>query len=961
MGELSRRDFLKAAAGGSMALTGDFGAKSVTKLIPYVIPPEKIDPADWSLFATTCRECPAGCGMHLRHTNGRVIKAEGNPDHPINYGGLCPRGQSAVQGLYDPDRIQTILCGRCGSEMTEWEFGALASELNAAKGRIIMISDLQTGALAEVMQSFLAAFDAKDELYFYEPFNYQSLRQAHREIFGINAVPSYHLDKCDFIISFGADFLESWVSNVQFAWQFAVMHSYNGSTKGRMAYVGPRYSMTAANSDDFIKVPSGTEYLVALSMLSVIIENGWAKNRIPFEIAGQFSDMKIEGADAARITELARMFAKSGQSVALAGPVGATGTNAKELVAAAALLNYACGRVGQTVDFSQTHAISKTATNEQIYSVLSQLTADDILIVHNANLVYSIPDAARHIRRAKRLIYMGTMHDETSKLAKWILPIESPLETWQDYEPQAGIHCLMQPTMARLIDVTRSSGDILLATANAADKPLSRSDVAPATFEAWLKLRWQEVHKRIAAQVSFDEFWQSSLRRGFVLEKPEPVKVELSPETAKYEFSKPRAVKDGTMALWAWSSVVLFDGRLSNRGWIQELPDPTSGIVWRNTADIHPQKAKLMDLCEGDIVEIACQGGKIEVPVRLTEDVAENTIAICFGQGHTALGRNASGRGANVFQLLGNRDGSMFGSVSIRKTGRKQTLVCAYATQQQHEREIVQWIELSKFKEMKPGEGNRLRLPLAEGYVPSRDVFTPHKYKEHRWAMAIDLSRCIGCGACAVACYAENNVAVVGEREVDRAHWMAWLKIVPYRKQDDAKRLGFLPLLCQHCDAAPCEPVCPVFAAVHDDEGLNDQVYNRCIGTRYCSNNCPYKVRRFNWLNWEWPSPLDLQLNPEVTVRCRGVMEKCTFCVQRIRAAEYKAKRQKRKVRDGEIMPACVQSCPTKVFTFGDLLDSESEVSKITRLDPRRYHVLEDLNVKPAITYLQRILNDENV
>ena len=280
MGEISRRNFLKLTAGGSMALAGDFGTKSVTKLIPYVIPPEQIKPADWSLFATTCRECPAGCGMYVRHTNGRVVNAEGNPGHPINQGGLCPRGQSAVQGLYDPDRIQKILCGKCGSEMTEWEFEALASELTAANGHIVMISDLQTGAMAEVMEAFVAAFGAKGNLYFYEPFNYEPLRQAHQEIFGINAIPSYHLDKCDYVISFAADFLESWLSNVQFANQFAAMHRYKEGTVGRMAYVGPRLSMTAANADDFVHVPAGTETLVALAMLNAIIENGWAKNDI---------------------------------------------------------------------------------------------------------------------------------------------------------------------------------------------------------------------------------------------------------------------------------------------------------------------------------------------------------------------------------------------------------------------------------------------------------------------------------------------------------------------------------------------------------------------------------------------------------------------------------------------------------------------------------------------------------
>jgi molybdopterin-containing oxidoreductase family iron-sulfur binding subunit len=256
---------------------------------------------------------------------------------------------------------------------------------------------------------------------------------------------------------------------------------------------------------------------------------------------------------------------------------------------------------------------------------------------------------------------------------------------------------------------------------------------------------------------------------------------------------------------------------------------------------------------------------------------------------------------------------------------------------------------------MKPGEGENVRLPLPEGFDPMRDAYPPRVYKEHRWAMAVDLARCIGCGACAVACYAENNLSVRGETELRKGREAAWLQVVPYRDPEHSKRLGFLPLMCQHCDAAPCEPVCPVYASVHNEEGLNVQVYNRCIGTRYCNNNCPYKARRFNWLDYTLDEPLSLQLNPEVTVRRRGVMEKCTFCIQR----EHRARIENRPVRDGEIQPACVQTCPTRAFTFGDLLDPNSAVSKLTRQDPRRYHVLEELNTKPGVTYLRRIKRTE--
>jgi len=383
-----------------------------------------------------------------------------------------------------------------------------------------------------------------------------------------------------------------------------------------------------------------------------------------------------------------------------------------------------------------------------------------------------------------------------------------------------------------------------------------------------------------------------------------------------------------------------------------------STLTWQSWVDLSPATARALEVANGDVIEIAGPRNAVRAPVRVTAEVADNVVALAFGQGHTALGELAAGRGANAFELLAQGPGeSLFGPAKLRKTGETAPMIKLSATQSQYERDILRWTTPTKLRTMTPSDVEKITWPGPKGYIPSRDLYPPHSYPNHRWAMVVDLDRCIGCGACAVACYAENNIPVMGPKRLLQGREMAWLKVVPYRDPQEPLRRGFLPLPCQHCDAAPCEPVCPVFAAVHNEEGLNAQIYNRCIGTRYCSNNCPYKVRRFGWFDPEWRPPLNLQLNPHVTVRCRGVMEKCTFCVQRIQYAEHRAKVEGRPLRDGEVQPACVQSCPTRTYTFGDLMRPDSEVSKLFS-HPRRYQLLQELNTKPAVIYLKRIKPD---
>lgn len=513
----------------------------------------------------------------------------------------------------------------------------------------------------------------------------------------------------------------------------------------------------------------------------------------------------------------------------------------------------------------------------------------------------------------------------------------------------------MQPAMNRLLD-TRSQGDILLDLLYRTGKSTTLQ-----SFEQQLWDNWKILYEQNNKFTNMEFLRIDALQTGFL-----SVPVQKVNENKKIDAAKIVADLNGRfqieqkrigdeLSLWLWPSILFFDGREANREWLQETPEPVSSIVWDSWAEVHSQTAKELKIDDQDLIEIHSRAGSIRLPVHVTETILKGSIGVMVGQGHSSpFLQTAFEKGANAFDLL-DADRNKQLLVTISGTGKAGKLVKAIETSNQNDRDILKTVSLDKL------QSNLFKIeditwPLPKGYKKDSDLYPPHEYKYHRWAMTIDLQRCTGCQACAVACYAENNIGIVGKDQINMKRAMAWLKIVPYVIDKISGCIAWLPLPCQHCDAAPCEPVCPVFASVHVENGINAQVYNRCIGTRDCMNNCPYRIRQFNWVNPKWRKPLNVQLNPDVTVRCRGVMEKCTFCIQRIREAEFKAKVEHRKIRDGEITPACVQSCPARVFQFGDLLDEKSEIYRTINSDKRRYQVLRELNTKPAVIYLKKII-----
>ncbi len=861
--------------------------------------------------------------------------------------------------------------------------GEVAQALKKAK-RLFVVSDLQTGALAEVMQQFHRTVGLPGAVAFYEAFDYEPLRSANEKLFGRAVLPRYRLQECDFILSLGAEFLESWISNVEFSWEFAQMHHRPEAGRkseirdlkfeipgeaGLMAYIGPRLSMTAANADYFVQVPAGQEYAAALAILREVARlRGLSIADFGFRISDWQGDAALNPQSAIRNPKLqmiADKLARAKNPVVLAGPVGTTGPMAEQLALIAMQLNQAVGAIGRTVDFSQTHALGQTTPASKLEEMLRELGPDDVLMVHQTNPAYSLPRLRRAMEQAGTVVFIGTMLNETAAMAQWVLPTLSPLQEWGDYEPWTGLHCLIQPTMGKLYD-TRHSGDVFLSLAQSYGRPLQRDGQTPASFLEWLRLRWRRLHEQFAPGQEFEAFWRQALQRGGVFEEKGPQRPKGPKEEAVASVSPlgpfgpfEQAASVEAMHLWLWPSIIWFDGRLANRGWMQEVSERMSTLTWGSWVDISPATARRLNVERGDVLEISNSSGQVRAPARITKEVADNVVALALGQGHTALGQVAAGRGMNGFELLARQDsGSLFGTVELRKTGEQAPLIGLSATQDQWGRDILRWTSRRELRNLQKSEIEDIMWPGPEGYDPKRDLYAPHHYPKHRWAMVIDLDRCIGCGACEVACYAENSIPVVGPEQLSKGREMSWLRVPPYEHPREPLRIGFLPLPCQHCDAAPCEPVCPVFAAVHSEQGLNAQIYNRCIGTRYCSNNCPYKVRRFEWFDPQWREPLNLQLNPDVTVRCRGVMEKCTFCVQRIYYHERLARIERRPLCDGEVQPACVQSCPTRTFVFGDLMQPDSEVYRLFH-HPRRYQLLKHLNTKPAVIYLKRILVDD--
>jgi anaerobic selenocysteine-containing dehydrogenase/Fe-S-cluster-containing dehydrogenase component len=993
---VKRREFLKVL-GVSTAATAAVGCGTgeVEKLIPYLVSPDNTVPGVSNYYATTCRECAAGCGLIVEVRDGRAIKAEGNPNHPVNKGALCARGQSGLQGLFNPDRYRGPM-KREGDKLvpTTWDdaMGILAQKLGEVKSKnagskVAFINQHEQGSFPALLDQILAGYGIPAHLS-YDAEAPVATAQANRAAYGASW-PMIDFGASDLIVSFSADFLDGWGLPVPQQLAFA---DARGKVENapRFIYVGARRSLTGLNADQWIPARVGSELAIVNAMLG----------------KGSLAAAAEEAGVAVELLEGLQKEVRGARASALIA--GGHSANAGELATAVAELNKARGNVGKTIKPAQGfNAFNGVASQNEVRALVERMNSRNVelLFVRGANPAYTTPVGlgfATAMVNVPFKVSFSSIPDETSALCDLILPDHHALESWGDAEPVDGTVSLQQPTMDPVFD-SRSTADVLLAVAKG--DPSQASKYPAADYRGWLA-------NRLGGNAALRAALPTALINGSSATR--------TSSTASRASALPAVAGEGEYQLITYLSPTLGDGRGANKPWLQELPDPVTKICWQTVVEMHGETALALGIEDGDLVTVETGAGSLTAPALIYIGIRPDTIAVALGRGQAdAAGRYAVA-GENAYSILTQAEDTRSGAAvygatraKVAKASGNQRLVTTEGSGRQHGRNIAQATTVAEILantnsvehhhfdgqasvDFLPG----LRSPVANdaqgdfGVADSKDKgqYDPNHWSgaaKRRWAMTIDLAKCTGCSACVTACYAENNIPTVGAAwqgpvlmpdrtgfgaNITRSREMSWIRLERYweldREPKDVKfdpahpdfETRFIPMMCQHCGNAPCEPVCPVYATYHAPNGLNVQVYNRCVGTRYCSNNCPYKVRYFNWFGYgepnraqyAFPEPLHWQLNPDVTVRGKGVMEKCTFCVQRIKETENRVALEGREMEPDEFTTACAQACPSRAIIFGDAADENWSVAKWAK-DRRAYHVFEELNTFTAVVYLQKV------
>ncbi len=944
-----RRNFLKLmSASRALAGVGACTKQPPEEIVPYVRQPEEIVPGRPLFFASAIPFSGVAHPVLVESHMGRPTKIEGNPDHPASQGATTAIIQAAVLDLYDPDRAQTLTFR---GEVRPWgEFlSAVQNALSSQKatqgaGLRILTEPITSPSLADQMASILQTFP-KARWHQHDPAGTQRAGQSSE--------PIYHFDKADIIVALESDFLDCGASCLRYTRDFANRRRVTDARKemNRLYAIESSPTLTGAKADHRLPVRAADVEPIARRLAAAIGAGG-----------GAGEGAQATGADLDKwVAAIAKdLTAHRGRSVIVAGEYQPPSLHA--LVRA---MNEALGNAGTTVTYAAPVTVQPVDPHASLAELARAMDAGEVqvLLMLGGNPVFTAPADLKFGEKLTKVplaIYHGLHRDETAYLSHWNIPATHPLETWGDPRAFDGTVTIMQPLIAPLYD-GRSEHEVLGAFTSQPGRRAMEvvKDYWTRAFSS--ESGWTFTTPDGEPFPNPDAFWRRAVHDGFIAGtaltsggQATPFKATQPAPAAAQAATPPSS---GGLEIIFRPDPMIWDGRFANNGWLQEMPKPLTKLTWDTAAWISFRLAEQHGLQDGDVVELRYRGQAAKMPVIIVPGQPANSVTVFFGYGRKMAGRvgNTTGEAAGFNgYLLRTSDAPWFGSgLEIVKTGERYLLAKTQQHHQMEERHPVRVATLTQYTEHPD-------VIHGMGHKPPRtlNLYPEHEYNGYKWGMSIDLTTCTGCSACVVSCTAENNIPVVGKEQVWRSREMHWLRVDSYFDDTDNPQYHFQPVPCMQCEQAPCEVVCPVAATAHSSEGLNDMVYNRCVGTRYCSNNCPYKVRRFNFMLYQdWTTTsLEPLRNPDVTVRSRGVMEKCTYCVQRINQARVDAKREDRAIRDGEIMTACQAVCPADAIVFGDLNDPESRVAKL-QAQQRNYGLLEDLNTRPRTTYLAALRN----
>jgi Fe-S-cluster-containing dehydrogenase component/anaerobic selenocysteine-containing dehydrogenase len=955
-GSASRRDFLKLC-GFSLAVTAMASCQSkVRKVVPYVVAPYEITPGEANYYASSLISGSDYCSIVVKTREGRPIKIEGNPESGITRGGTNARGQASILELYDTSRYQAPLMDGVSVEwdMADAEIVQELKKISDRGGSIVMLTpSIFSPSTQAVIEQFQASYPGTEWIP-YDAVSASAIREANRLRFGKELVPDYRFDVADVIVSVGADFLGTWLSPVEYTRQFSSRRNPD-QEMNHLIQIESNLSLTGSNADRRIQIKPSQEGIVLLNIYK--------------EIVGATEQTKVKAPPSpVDVKELSKKLLQAkGKSLLVAS---SNDVGIQQLVCE---INRALGNIGTTLQW-ESPLMTYQGRDSDMKELIRRMNAGEIdaLLTYHVNPAYTRHDAEDFVKGVEKvglIVSLSHTPDETSTLAKYVCPDNHYLESWNDAEAKKHKYSLAQPVVQAIFNTRQFQDSLLLWSGS------------EQNYYDFMNALWAERFMPLQSEhFNPEAFFDHSLQKG-VFEPAISIPVsESAPEADAMEEAVSERLPfdpsslgieegsgEGVTEVVLYESLALGVGNQANNPWLQELPDPLTRICWDNVACISPAQASGLGFNSGDLIKI----DGIEIPVYIQPGQAYGTVGVALGYGRSVCGLVGKGVGTNVwpFSSEKNSNTKLWGVVDeLVPTGSQVMLAQTQTHHSMEGRELVR--ESDKVSYTKdPTTGNEMHTHFQEH---AKSLYPEREFPNHHWGMAIDLSTCTGCANCVIACQAENNIPVVGKEEVTRVHEMHWMRIDRYFSGDENDpQVVFQPVMCQHCDNAPCENVCPVAATNQSSEGLNQMVYNRCIGTRYCNNNCPYKVRRFNWFNYTEAGTLGgnlrdsasmtqdmrrMVLNPDVTVRSQGVIEKCSMCVQRIQSAKLTAKAESRALSDDEMQTACSQSCPANSIIFGDMNDSSSEISKLIS-SGRRYNLLEEIYTKPSVHYLTKIRN----